>query len=64
MPLESGFLNKWHLSAPVGNTSVVCNGVCLVQLRGGLIYRNEVYFDMTELLNAIGRWNALKKRVD
>jgi hypothetical protein len=29
------------------------DGVCTVQLRAGLIYRNEVYFDRSELLAAI-----------
>jgi hypothetical protein len=29
--------------------------VCTVQLRGGLIYRNVVYFDRTELLAALAR---------
>jgi SnoaL-like protein len=62
VPLQNGFLNKWRLSAPVGDTTVVCDGVCMVQLRDGLIYRNEVYFDMTELLGAIARWNERKQR--
>jgi hypothetical protein len=60
VPLEDGFLNRWRVVVPIGDRTVVCDGVCSVQLRDGLIYRNEVYFDMTELLATIRTWNALK----
>jgi hypothetical protein len=52
-PMEGGFLNHWHASIPVGGTVVECDGVCTVRLRDGLIERNEVFFDRTELLTAI-----------
>ena len=54
-PLKDGFLNGWHARIPVGKEVVEVDGVCTVQLRGGLIYRNVVYFDRTELLAAIAR---------
>jgi len=60
VPLEDGFLNKWRLDAPVGDQLVTCRGVCMVQMRGGLIYRNEVYFDTLDLITAIRAWNARK----
>lgn len=49
IPMEGGFLNKWHASIPVSQGKVVeCVGVCFVQLdEQGLIRRNEVYFDRT-----------------
>lgn len=60
IPLEDGFLNKWLATIPVGGSVVRCVGVCFVQFDGqGLIRRNEVYFDCTEL-NA--RWAELASR--
>ncbi len=54
IPMEGGFLNKWHASIPVGEQTLEVVGVCLVQLdEDGKIRRNEVYFDRSELLRAI-----------
>jgi hypothetical protein len=53
VPLQNGFLNRWHASIPVGSQSIEVDGVCVVQLRDGLIYSNEVFFDRSELLAAI-----------
>jgi hypothetical protein len=53
IPLADGFLNEWHASIPVGSGVVEVDGVCTVQLRAGLIYRNEVFFDRSALLAAI-----------
>lgn len=59
-PMEDGFLNKWLAKIPVGNRTIECVGVCTAQFNtAGLIRRNEVYFDRTELLAAI---SALKIR--
>ena len=56
IPLQDGFLNKWRAKIPVGNTVLEIVGVCFVQLNeAGEICRNEVYFDRTELLRAIGK---------
>jgi len=52
-PMEGGFLNHWHVTVPVGSTVIQSDGVCTVQLRDGLIERNEVFFDRSELLTAI-----------
>ncbi len=60
IPLQDGFLNKWRLEAPVGDSVVTCRGVCTVQITGGLIYRNETYFDTLPLITAIRQWNARK----
>ena len=62
IPLENGFLNKWRLEAPVGDAVVTCRGVCTVQLKADRIYRNEVYFDMRNLMAAIQDWNRRKAR--
>jgi SnoaL-like domain len=52
-PIRNGFLNHWHARIPVGSTVLECDGVCTVVLRDGLIARNQVYFDRSELLAAI-----------
>ena len=49
-PLKDGFLNRWHASVPIGNEVVEVDGVCTVQLRDGLIYANEVFFDRSDML--------------
>ena len=55
IPLQEGFLNLWHASIPAGGRTVELDGVCTVQLRGGLIYANHVFFDRTELRRALER---------
>ena len=55
VPLQGGFLNKWHAVIPVGDRTLEIDGVCTVQLRDGLIVRNEVYFDRAELLRLSAR---------
>lgn len=54
IPLQDGFLNFWHARIPVGSELVEVDGVCTVQLDAdGLIHRNEVFFDRSELLRAL-----------
>ncbi len=48
-PLQDGFANFWKAEIPTGGETVIIHGVCLVQIRDGLIYRNEVFFDPSEL---------------
>ena len=52
VPLEDGFLNHWEADVPTAAGTLTIRGVCSVQLRGELIYRNEVFFDRSELLAA------------
>ncbi len=52
-PLERGFLNLWHAVIPVGERTLEIDGVCTVQLRGGLITSNQVFFDRSPLLAAL-----------
>jgi len=57
IPMEGGFLNKWRADIPVGPKTIVCVGLCLVQVDDqGLIKRNEVYFDRHELVSEIYRF--------
>jgi hypothetical protein len=53
VPLADGFLNLWHATIPVGAAVVEVDGACTAQLRDGLIYRNEVYFDRSDFLKAL-----------
>ncbi len=53
IPIRDGFLNHWHASIPVGARVVDATGVCTVQLRAGLIYSNQVFFDRSELLEVL-----------
>lgn len=53
IPMEDGFLNRWHASIPAGGETVSAEGVCTVQLRDGLIYANHVFFDRSQLLAAL-----------
>jgi hypothetical protein len=50
VPMRGGFLNKWRATIPIHGEVLELVGVCTVELRDGLIARNEVYFDRTELL--------------
>jgi hypothetical protein len=56
IPLEGGFLNKWHARIPIGGTTIECVGVCFVQFdRQGKIRRNEVFFDRAEMMLEMSR---------
>ena len=58
IPMEGGFLNKWLAKIPVGKEVLECVGVCFVQFDdNGLICRNEVYFDRSELLTEMANLN-------
>ena len=52
-PTEKGFLGKWKATIPVGTDVIIAQGVDIVEIKGGKIVRNEVYFDRTELLDAL-----------
>jgi hypothetical protein len=49
IPIADGFLNFWHAAIPVGDRTAEADGVCTVQLRDGLIYSNQVFFDPSAL---------------
>lgn len=57
IPMQQGFVNKWHVSIPVGPDVIEADGICLVQLDSdGKICRNEVYFDRYPLICAINHY--------
>jgi len=52
-PMKDGFLNGWHATIPLHGRVFEVDGVASVQLRGGQIYRNVVYFDRSEIFAAL-----------
>ena len=52
IPMQDGFLNRWHASIPLAGRTLEVDGVCTVQLRDELIYANHVFFDRSELLRS------------
>jgi hypothetical protein len=52
-PLADGFLNERRAFVPAGDAKVGIDGVCTFQLRAGLSYRSEVFFDRSERLAAL-----------
>lgn len=54
IPMENGFVNKWIANIPIGKKTLIIEGICLVMLNtDNKIYRNEVYFDRSILLQEI-----------
>ena len=52
IPTEKGFTGKWKATIPAGTKTVVEYGVDIVEISGGKVTRNEVYFDRVALLEA------------
>ena len=48
LPVPDGFLNFWSATLD-GSDATRFDGVCVVRLRDGLIFRNEVFFDPSAL---------------
>ena len=59
-PTEKGFLRKWKATIPVGTDVIIAHGIDIFEIKGGKIVRNEVYFDRTELLDALMRLKTKK----
>ena len=64
IPLQDGFLNKWHASIPAAGQLIEADGVCTVQMRGELIYANHVFFDRAPLLHALANAKVGRLRAD
>jgi ketosteroid isomerase-like protein len=52
IPTEKGFTGKWKATIPIGDMVVTEYGVDIVEVSGGKVTRNEVYFDRAALLEA------------
>ena len=52
-PTDKGFTLKWKATIPVGDQVITEYGVDIVEVSGGKVTRNEVYFDRAALLDAL-----------
>jgi len=53
IPTEKGFTLKWKAVIPVREKKIIEYGLDIVEITGGKISRNEVYFDTLQLITAI-----------
>ena len=60
-PIDTGVILKWKCSIPVDQEIIDEIGLDIVEIEGGKITRNEVYFDRTELIAAA---NKKRKLID
>jgi hypothetical protein len=49
LPVPEGFLNFWDATLTASANAPSWSGVCVVQIRGGLIFRNEVFLDRSAM---------------
>ena len=61
-PMRDGFVNFWQAQIPLGASELLLTGICLVELREGLIARNQVFFDRTPLLEALRAGRRVPRR--
>jgi len=52
-PTDDGFVAKWKATIPVGRETVTEYGMDIVEIERGVIRRNEVYFDRSDLLETL-----------
>jgi hypothetical protein len=49
LPVPDGFLNFWDARLSAAAVASTWSGVCVVQVREGLIFRNEVFLDRSTM---------------
>ncbi len=52
-PTEQGFVGKWQATIPVGSETIVEQGMDIVEIADGKITRNEVYFNLSNIISAL-----------
>ena len=52
-PIDKGFVLKWQAEIPVNNITLTERGLDIVEIQNGLITRNEVYFDRSQLVTLL-----------
>jgi len=52
-PTSNGFVLKWNAEIPIQNENINTVGMDILELNGGKITRNEVYFDRTLMLEKL-----------
>ena len=52
-PTERGFVGKWKATIPIGTDLIIEHGMDIVEVENGKVKRNEVYFNLSNLLSAL-----------
>ncbi len=52
-PTERGFVGKWKATIPIGTKMIIEHGMDIVEVENGKVKRNEVYFNISNLLSAL-----------
>jgi hypothetical protein len=52
-PTEQGFVCKWKATIPVGSKVIIEHGMDIVEIENAKVKRNEVYFNLANLLSAL-----------
>jgi hypothetical protein len=52
-PTELGFVGKWKATIPVGTKTLIEYGMDIVEVENGKVTRNEVYFNISNLLSTL-----------
>jgi hypothetical protein len=52
-PTDAGFIAKWKATIPLGSDVITENGIDIVEVKGGKVTRNEVYFDRSSWLDVL-----------
>jgi hypothetical protein len=52
-PTERGFVGKWKATIPIGTKILIEYGMDIVEVENGKVKRNEVYFNLANLLSAL-----------
>ena len=55
LPVPNGFLNFWDAMLSAAADAPTWSGVCVVQIRDGLIFRNEVFLDRSTMPSPSGK---------
>jgi hypothetical protein len=60
-PTTRGFVVKWKATIPIGTETITEYGMDIVEIDRGKITRNEVYFDRSDMLEALRRVTASRR---
>jgi hypothetical protein len=59
-PTDIGFVAKWKATIPVGAELITEYGMDIVEIERGRITRNEVYFDRSNVLEALRKLKSTR----
>ena len=59
-PTDIGFVAKWKATIPIGAELITEYGMDIVEVKQGKIARNEVYFDCSNVLEALRKLKSAR----